>query len=128
MPLERSGGQAQFIVHEPPQPAEGDSLAKTLDWMGRNLAVDLSVEALACHAAMSPRSFARRFKEQVGTTPAKWVNQARVHQAQSLLETTDLSVARIGDEVGFSSPTAFRARFRELKGVSPLAYRGTFRG
>lgn len=127
MPLERSGGQAQFIVHEPPEPHLGDSLATTLDWMRLNLASDLSIEALARHAAMSTRSLARRFREQTGTTPAKWVNQARIHSAQTLLETTDLSLERVGDAVGFSSPTAFRARFRELKGVSPLVYRRAFR-
>lgn len=128
MPLERSGGQAQFIVYEPPPPEKGDSLAETLQWMRRSIASDLSVEVLARHAAMSSRSFARRFKEQTGTTPARWVNQARIHQAQILLETTHLSVERVGEEVGFSSPTAFRARFRELRGVSPLAYRNAFRG
>lgn len=127
MPLERSGGQAQFIVHEPPEPDRGDSLAATLDWMRRNLASDLSIEVLSRHAAMSTRSLARRFKEQTGTTPAKWVNQARIHQAQTLLETTNLSVARVADEVGFTSPTAFRARFRELTGVSPLSHRNAFR-
>lgn len=127
MPLERSGGQAQFIVHELPEPERGDSLAATLDWMRRNLASDLSIEVLSRHAAMSTRSLARRFKEQTGTTPAKWVNQARIHQAQTLLETTNLSVARVADEVGFTSPTAFRARFRELTGVSPLSHRNAFR-
>lgn len=128
MPLERSGGQAQFIVHQPPEPDKGDSLAPTFDWMRQNLASDLSIEALARHSRMSTRSFARHFKEQAGTTPAQWVNQARIHQAELLLETTSLSVARIADEVGFNSTTAFRARFRELKGVSPSAYRSAFRG
>jgi len=127
MPLERSGGQAQFIVHAPPVPDQGESLASTLDWMRRNLTSNLSIASLARHAAMSTRSFARRFKEQTGTTPGQWVSQARIHHAETLLETTDLSVTRIGDEAGFSSSTAFRARFRELKGVSPLAYRRAFR-
>ena len=84
MPLERSGGQAQFIVYEPPDADQGDSLAATLEWMRRNVASDLSVEVLARRAGMSTRSLARRFKEQTGTTPARWVNQARIHQAQTL--------------------------------------------
>lgn len=128
MPLERSGGQAQFILQKPPSSGEGDSLAKLLEWMQKNLDSDLSVDALARRAGMSGRSFARHFKEQIGTTPARWVTTARVRQAQVLLETTDLPVERIGDAVGFGSGAAFRARFQELTGVSPLAHRRTFRG
>lgn len=128
MPLERSGGQAQFILQKPPSSGEGDSLAKLLEWMQKSLDSDLSVEALARRAGMSGRSFARHFKEQIGTTPARWVTTARVRQAQVLLETTDLPVERIGDAVGFGSGAAFRARFQELTGVSPLAHRRTFRG
>jgi transcriptional regulator GlxA family with amidase domain len=128
MPLERSGGQAQFILQKPPSSGEGDSLAELLEWMQKNLDSDLSVEALARRAGMSGRSFARHFKEQIGTTPARWVTTARVRQAQVLLETTDLPVERIGDAVGFGSGAAFRARFQELTGVSPLAHRRTFRG
>lgn len=128
MPLERSGGQAQFILQKPPNSGEGDSLARLLEWMQKSLDSDLTVEALARRAGMSPRSFARHFKEQVGTTPARWVSTARVRQAQVLLESTDLSVEKVGDAVGFGSSAAFRARFQELTGVSPLAHRRTFRG
>lgn len=128
MPLERSGGQAQFIVHEPPPPNRGDSLAETLQWMDHNLKSDLSVEAIARQAAMSERTLARRFKQQTGTTPAKWLTRARIHRAQTLLETTSLSVDRIAQGVGFGSTIAFRTRFRELVGVSPLGYRKAFRG
>jgi transcriptional regulator GlxA family with amidase domain len=127
MPLERSGGQAQFIVHEPPTPNRGDSLSETLEWMERNLKLDLDVPRIARHAAMSERTLARRFKEQTGTTPAKWVTRLRINRAQTLLETTPLSVERVAQTVGFGSAIAFRARFRELLGVSPLAYRRTFR-
>lgn len=127
MPLERSGGQAQFIKHELPEPDRRDALADTFDWVRHNLASDLSVEALAQRAAMSCRSFARHFKQQTGITPARWVTQARIAEGQTLLETTTLSVERIADAVGFGSPTAFRARFRELLGVTPLDYRRSFR-
>lgn len=128
MPLERSGGQAQFIVHEPPAAQPGESLAETLDWMQRNLKKELDVETIARRAAMSERTLARRFKEQTGTTPAKWVARARIRRAQALLETTRLSVERVAEEVGFGSPMAFRARFREIVGVAPLDYRRSFRG
>lgn len=69
MPLERSGGQAQFIVHEPPAPNRGESLTETLQWMQRNLKLDLNVAVIAHHAGMSERTLARRFKEQTGLHP-----------------------------------------------------------
>jgi transcriptional regulator GlxA family with amidase domain len=125
-PLERSGGQAQFIVHEPPVPEHGDSLSKILEWIQRNPKADLSVEALARRAGMSGRTFARRFREQTGTTPAKWVSRVRVAKAQELLETVALPIDRIAEEVGFVSATTFRARFREVVGVAPTDYRRTF--
>jgi transcriptional regulator GlxA family with amidase domain len=127
MPLERSGGQAQFIQHELPEPDRRETLASTFDWMRQNLNADLGVEALARRAAMSSRSFARHFKRQAGVTPARWVTQARIAEGQTLLETTGLSVERIADAVGFGSATAFRARFRELLGVAPQDYRRSFR-
>jgi len=126
MPLEREGGQAQFIVHEVPGADEADSLSELLDWVRENLDAELGVEALAGRAAMSPRSFARKFHEQTGTTPAKWVARLRVVEAQSLLETTSLSVERIGLAAGFTSAAAFRERFRSLVGVSPAEYRRSF--
>lgn len=127
MPLERSGGQAQFIRHELPEPENRDALADIFDWMRQNLASDLSVAALARRAAMSSRSFARHFKLQTGITPARWVTQARIVEGQILLETTGLSVERIADAVGFGSPAAFRARFREQLSVTPQDYRRSFR-
>lgn len=127
MPLERSGGQAQFITHAPPATAGGESLADTLEWMQRNLKRELGVPHLARRARMSPRTFARRFHEQTGATPARWVALARVRAAQALLETTALSVEGVADAVGFRSAVAFRARFRRVVGVSPAEYRRAFK-
>ncbi len=128
MPLERHGGQAQFIVHTPPTLERGDSLSQTLEWMQRNLGAPLSVEVLARRAAMSERTFARRFREQTGTTPAKWVALARIVRARCLLETTQLSIDKVAEATGFASSVTFRERFREIVGVSPFDYRKTFRG
>jgi transcriptional regulator GlxA family with amidase domain len=128
MPLERSGGQAQFIVHEPPVAEQGGSLAATLEWMSHNLKADLGVDVIARRAAMSERTLARKFLEQTGTTPAKWVTRARICHGQSLLETTELSVERVAEQAGFGSAMAFRTRFRELVGVAPADYRRSFRG
>jgi transcriptional regulator GlxA family with amidase domain len=125
MPLERDGGQAQFIVHEPPPP-EGATLEPLLRWMRANLRRELALEDIAVHAAMSTRTLSRRFREQTGTTPLQWLHRARIRQAQYLLETTVHPVERIAAQVGFGSPTAFRDRFKRLTGTSPHAYRRAF--
>jgi transcriptional regulator GlxA family with amidase domain len=89
--------------------------------------VDLTTAKIAAHAGMSTRTLNRRFREQTGTTPLRWLHRARVRRAQYLLETTTYAVDRIGDTVGFGSSTAFRDRFRSIVGISPQAYRQAFR-
>jgi transcriptional regulator GlxA family with amidase domain len=126
-PLQREGGQAQFIAEARP-PAEGESLAPVLAWAEQNLTRDLSLSALARKAATSPRTLSRRFREQTGTTPAHWVARARVRRAQRLLETTGHAVERVAALAGFPSAATLRARFQRVLGTSPKAYRRTFRG
>ncbi|NEB38021.1 helix-turn-helix domain-containing protein [Streptomyces sp. SID14515] len=126
MPLEREGGQAQFIVHDYAPAPQGHALEPLLSWLQDNLAAELTLADIAARASTSTRTLMRRFREQTGTTPLQWLHRARVRQAQHLLETTDHSVERIGAQVGFGSPTAFRDRFRKTTGVSPRAYRRTF--
>ncbi|MFH8444984.1 GlxA family transcriptional regulator [Streptomyces sp. NPDC018026] len=126
MPLEREGGQAQFIVHDYPPVPRGSTFEPLLAWLRENLARDLSLADIAAHAGMSTRTLIRRFREQTGSTPLQWLHRARVRQAQHLLETTEHSVERIAAQVGFGSPTAFRDRFKRTTGVSPHAYRRTF--
>jgi transcriptional regulator GlxA family with amidase domain len=110
MPLERAGGQAQFIVHEPPDSA-GNTLAPLLPWLERNLDKELSLPVIARQAALSTRTLSRRFREQVGTTPALWVAHARIRRAQRLLETTDISIEQLAGEVGFGSSAVLRDHF-----------------
>jgi transcriptional regulator GlxA family with amidase domain len=125
MPLERAGGQAQFIVAEPPT-SDGASLAPVLAWLEENLRKDLTLPVIARRAAMSTRTLSRRFREQVGTTPALWVTRARVRRAQRLLETSALSVERVAAEAGFGSSTVLREHFGQIVGTSPRAYRQSF--
>ncbi|WP_059009967.1 GlxA family transcriptional regulator [Streptomyces specialis] len=126
MPLERDGGQAQFIAHPEPDP-DGASLEPVLRWMRENAHRELRLDDIARRAKLSPRTLNRRFREQTGTTPLQWLYRARVRRAQYLLETTGDSVERIARQVGFGSPTAFRDKFKSLVGTSPLGYRRTFR-
>jgi transcriptional regulator GlxA family with amidase domain len=123
-PLNRDGGQAQFIRHEAPQTS--DRLAPLLDWMSAHLDKEIDVDALARRARMSPRTFARRFREQTGTTPLQWLLTVRVRRAQELLETTRRPINDIALRSGFESSVTFRARFRRLVGLSPRAYRLRF--
>ncbi|MGK8523702.1 GlxA family transcriptional regulator [Nocardia asteroides] len=127
VPLEREGGQAQFIVHDQPPTPRGSALEPVLRWMQDNSARDLSLDDIAAHAGMSTRTLNRRFREHTGTTPLQWLLRARVRQAQYLLEATSHSVDRIAGQVGFGSPTAFRDRFKRVVGTSPHSYRAAFR-
>ena len=127
-PLEREGGQAQYIVHEQPPVPRGSLLEPTLAWIEEHLGDELTLEAIAARCGMSTRSFSRRFREHTGTTPLQWLLRARVRQAQYLLEHTDHAVERIAVQVGFGSATAFRERFKRVTGTTPHGYRGAFRG
>ncbi|MGW5265498.1 GlxA family transcriptional regulator [Microbispora sp. NPDC004025] len=127
MPLEREGGQAQFIVHEHPPVPGGSLLEPVLAWIEDNLGRDLTLAEMAARGGMSERTFSRRFRQQTGTTPLQWLLRARVRRAQYLLENTDHGVERIAAQAGFGSPTAFRERFKRVVGTTPQAYRSSFR-
>ena len=127
MPLERDGGQAQFIVHEQPG-QDGSSLEPVLRWMQENVHRDLALDDIAARARLSTRTLNRRFREQTGTTPLRWLRRSRIRRSQYLLETTTHPVERISRQVGFNSPASFRGQFKALVGTSPQAYRRAFRG
>ncbi|MFI6479276.1 GlxA family transcriptional regulator [Nonomuraea sp. NPDC050663] len=126
MPLEREGGQAQFIVHDQPPAPRGSLMEPVLRWIGEHLDRPLTLAEIAAMAGMSTRTLNRRFREQTGTTPLKWLNRARVRRAQHLLESGDEPVERIAVQVGFGSPTAFRDQFKRVVGTSPQAYRDSW--
>jgi transcriptional regulator GlxA family with amidase domain len=124
MPLERSGGQAQFIEHQPPE--ANDSMGPLLLWIESNLKQSLSLSIMARQARMSTRTLSRRFLEQVGLSPARWLAKARVYRAQHLLEATTLSIESIAGEAGFRSASVLREHFKDLVGVSPSVWRRSF--
>jgi transcriptional regulator GlxA family with amidase domain len=122
----RDGGQAQF-VERPLPAAAGVGLAATRAWMQERLAQSISVEEMARHAGYSPRSFARRFRAETGTTPLQWLIGLRVAEAQRLLEGTDLPVEQVAARAGFGTAVALRQHFSRALSTSPAAYRRTFR-
>lgn len=126
VPPHRDGGQAQYI-DAPVARCEDDLLGAVLEWATAHLADEISVDVLARRALMSPRTFARRFKATTGTTPHAWLLQQRLSAAESLLEETDAPVEEIARLVGFGTAAGLREQFARRRGVSPRAYRQTFR-
>ena len=124
MPLERDGGQAQYIEH--PAPGGGGSLEPLLRWIEGHFDRVLRLEDLAQRAGMSVRTLNRRFREQTGGTPGTWITVARIRRAQMLLETSDYSVEEISACVGFESSATLRDRFARIVGISPRGYRRAF--
>jgi transcriptional regulator GlxA family with amidase domain len=127
VPPHRDGGQAQFVDLPVPTAEDGDGLGEVLGWMLEHLDQPLSVEQLARRAAMSPRTFARRFRATTGTTPYQWLLGQRVLFAQRILESTDQPVEQVAARCGFSSATSLRAHFQRELSASPQAYRRVFR-
>ncbi|MFC8719530.1 GlxA family transcriptional regulator [Kitasatospora sp. NPDC057198] len=127
VPPWRDGGQAQYI--ERPVPVPGSTgTAPTRDWALARLHHPLTLAELAAHAAMSTRTFARRFQEETGQSPGRWLTQQRIALARHLLEATDLTVEQIATRVGFANPVSLRQHLHTAIGVSPLTYRRTFAG
>ncbi|MFE5587861.1 helix-turn-helix domain-containing protein [Kitasatospora sp. NPDC056531] len=110
-----------------PVPARADeSLAPLLEWTEGHLGERLAVEDLAARAGLSGRTLARRFAEQLGTSPGQWLLARRVDAARALLEQTDLPVEAVAVRVGLASAVNLRRRFRAALGTTPGAYRRTF--
>jgi len=126
IPPHREGGQAQYI--EQPLPIDGSpSLSPSLDWAREHLELPLTVEDLAHQALMSPRTFARRFREVTGTTPLQWLCAERVRRAQDLLENTEDTIDRVAVMCGFGSAQRLRTHFTRINHVTPHEFRRTFR-
>ena len=126
VPPHRDGGQAQFI-DAPVATCADDLLGAVLEWALAHLAEDITVDSLARRALMSPRSFARKFKATTGTTPHAWLLGQRLAAAEALLEDSDAPVEEIARLVGFGTAAGLREQFTRRRGVSPRAYRQTFR-
>ncbi|PVG80885.1 AraC family transcriptional regulator [Nocardioides gansuensis] len=123
----RDGDQAQYVAAEPLDDEAG-WLDQLREWLRERIDGPVSLAELGVAARMSPRTLARRFQQDVGTTPMRWVAGQRIAVARELLESTDLPIDRIGYQVGYGSPVSFRAAFVQAVGVSPRRYRTAFSG
>lgn len=125
--LQRPGGQAQFSVWAESALPVGGGLRDVVDSVVADPGADHSTAAMAAMAAVSERHLARMFHEQVGMTPARFVEQARLEAAKVLLATGDQSQDAVARRVGFGTPDTMRRTFRRNLGVSPGVYRSRFR-
>ncbi|MGW5648342.1 GlxA family transcriptional regulator [Saccharopolyspora sp. NPDC003752] len=122
--LQRPGGQSQFSVWNSAPPVGDRALRELLGDISACPAGDYSVPAMAARLAMSPRHFTRLFTKEVGTSPGRYVERARVEAARALLEADRGGVAR---RCGFGSAETMRRAFLRQLGVPPSAYRDRFR-
>jgi transcriptional regulator GlxA family with amidase domain len=120
----REGGQAQFA--RPSVAEAGGSLEATRRWAAERLDQPLDVAAMSGHAGVSPRTFARRFREETGTTPLQWLLSQRVLEARRLLEGSDQPVETIAWRCGFGTAASLRDHFRRATATTPTAYRRAF--
>jgi transcriptional regulator GlxA family with amidase domain len=120
----REGGQAQFVKRAPAD--AGGSLEKTREWAAARLEEPLDVAAMSRHAGVSPRTFARRFREETGTTPLQWLLAQRVLEARRLLEESALPVEAVAWRCGFGTAASLRDHFRRATATTPTAYRRSF--
>jgi transcriptional regulator GlxA family with amidase domain len=125
--VKRPGGQSQFSVPLMAQATEHEPIRELQAWINEHLAADLSVVTLARRAAMSPRNFARVFTREVGVTPARFVERARVEAARRRLEESSLGVDAVASECGFGSAEIMRRTFLRTLRVNPADYRHRFR-
>ena len=122
VPPHRDGGQRQFIDRPVPT-TTAESLGPVLEWMLDHLDEAFTVDDLARRSAMSPRTFARRFVAETGTTPHQWITDQRVLRARQLLEDTDLAVEAVARDAGFGSAALLRHHFTRCTGITPTAFR-----
>lgn len=127
VPPHREGGQAQYIRRPLPEPGRA-ATAGARAWALEHLEEQPGLREMADRAAMSVRTFTRRFREETGMSPGRWLAEQRLDLARRLLEGSDLAVDRIAERAGFGTGTSLRQHMHQALGVSPSAYRRTFRG
>jgi transcriptional regulator GlxA family with amidase domain len=124
--LHRPGGQAQFSAQLGAQLAAREPLRELQTWLAEHPELDHPVDRLAARVGMSPRNFARVFRDEIGCTPASYVEEVRVEAARRLLETTADSIEQVAEASGFGRVETLRRAFARRVGASPADYRDRF--
>ncbi|WP_328494818.1 helix-turn-helix domain-containing protein [Streptomyces sp. NBC_00414] len=126
VPPHRDGGQAQYIQRPVPE-AQLSSTIAARAWALSRLHEPIQLRDMAEQEAMSVRTFTRRFREEAGISPGQWLTQQRVERARHLLESTALSIDQVAQDSGFGTAQSMRQHLQSTLGVTPTAYRRTFR-
>ena len=124
--LVRPGGQSQFSATLAAQACENRRLADLVAWLPDNIRRSLDIDKLAQAVGMSPRNFARLFRQQVGTTPGKHIEDLRLEAARRQLESTPRTLGEVAAATGFASAEVLRRVFNRRLGVTPARYRASF--
>jgi len=127
-PPYREGGQVQYIERQVPHNTTDSRINTLLDFLQQHVHESHDIDALAQRVSMSRRTLTRHFQTSTGMSIGEWISRERIHRSQELLETTDLAIERVSEQVGFQSAVTFRQTFRQKLGVSPVEWRKTFRG
>ncbi|GGV93964.1 AraC family transcriptional regulator [Streptomyces gelaticus] len=126
VPPHRDGGQAQYIQRPVPDTRFANTTTAR-NWALGRLERPILLRDMAQQESMSVRTFTRRFREEVGVSPVQWLTRQRIERARHLLESTDLSIDQVARDAGFGTSTSLRQHLQTALGVSPTAYRRTFR-
>jgi transcriptional regulator GlxA family with amidase domain len=126
VPPHRDGGQAQY-VRRPLPPSQQATTATARAWALERLHRPILLRDMAGQQAMSVRTFTRRFRDETGVSPGQWLTRQRVERARQLLESTNLPIERVADDSGFGTAQSMRQHLQAALGVTPTAYRRTFR-
>jgi transcriptional regulator GlxA family with amidase domain len=126
VPPHRDGGQAQYIERPVPDPVRATT-NRARAWALARLHEPIQLRDMAARESMSVRTFTRRFREETGVSPGRWLTRQRVERARHLLESTGLSMDQVAHDAGFGTAQSMRQHLLTALGVTPTAYRRTFR-
>ena len=127
VPPHREGGQAQFIAQPVPETTRDARINNLIDYLQRNISQPLNLDALAESVAMSRRTLTRHFMKATGMSVVSWITAERLRRSQLLLESSNLPIEAVAEQVGYLSAVTWRQQFKARFGVSPAEWRKTFR-
>jgi len=127
VPPHREGGQAQFIAQPVPETTRDARINHLIDYLQRNISQPLSLDVLAESVAMSRRTLTRHFMKATGMSVVSWITAERLRRSQLLLESSNLPIEAVAEQVGYLSAVTWRQQFKARFGVSPAEWRKTFR-
>jgi transcriptional regulator GlxA family with amidase domain len=127
VPPHREGGQAQFIAQPVPETTRDARINNLIDYLQHNISQPLNLDALAVSVAMSRRTLTRHFMKATGMSVVSWITAERLRRSQLLLESSNLPVEAVAEQVGYLSAVTLRQQFKARFGVSPAEWRKTFR-